>query len=280
MANLKNITELPLVDSINGINLIVNDNGAAKQVPADAIGKVKTINGFEPDENGNVEIEVPEGFSGSWNDLSDKPFYAEEKKTLVVEGVSDSGNYNVQTQLEIGKEYTYCIDGIEYTGVCIQDDIDKTVYFYTEDESSSYAIVYEYGINLSNMYFDLNASHKIELVERVIHKLDIKYLPDTGNKSYYVSNVNATIGNKEVYDALLAFYNNPALGFPNIVIKDGKYLCKVISAHRVSDEGGNYANLKGFRVTYCYMQGDLQARLIIISPTQQDANLIESQDMA
>lgn len=278
MANLKNITELPLADSIDGINLIANDNGSAKQVPADAIGKIKSVNGVEPDENGSVNIEIPEGFSGNWNDLKDKPFYIEEKKTLVVEGVSDSGNYNIQAQLEIGKKYTYCIDEIEYTGVCIQDDVDKTVYLYTEDNSSSYAIIYEYGINLNNMYFDLNTSHKIELVDRVIHKLDTKYLP-----AYYISNTsNSAIGNKEVYDALLAFYNNPALGFPNIVIKSPSNgsLCKVISASWVSNEGGNYTNLKGFRVTYCYMQGSLHSQMIIISPTQQDANSIENQDMA
>lgn len=38
---------------------------------------VKTVNGIEPDENGNVEIEVASGSGGgvsSWNDLEDKPF--------------------------------------------------------------------------------------------------------------------------------------------------------------------------------------------------------------
>lgn len=58
MANLKNITDLPVVESAEGLNLIVNDNGAAKQIPANRVGKVKTINGIAPDENGNVEIEV------------------------------------------------------------------------------------------------------------------------------------------------------------------------------------------------------------------------------
>lgn len=77
MANLKNITELPVAESAEGLNLIVNDNGVAKQIAADSVGKVKTVNGTEPDEHGNVEVEIPEGFSGSWNDLSDKPFYTE-----------------------------------------------------------------------------------------------------------------------------------------------------------------------------------------------------------
>lgn len=38
MANLKNITELPLAESADGLNLIVNDNGAAKQIAAGAVG--------------------------------------------------------------------------------------------------------------------------------------------------------------------------------------------------------------------------------------------------
>lgn len=38
MANLKNITELPLAESAEGLNLIVNDNGAAKQIAASAVG--------------------------------------------------------------------------------------------------------------------------------------------------------------------------------------------------------------------------------------------------
>jgi len=38
MANLKNITEVPMVESAEGLNLIVNDNGAAKQIAASAVG--------------------------------------------------------------------------------------------------------------------------------------------------------------------------------------------------------------------------------------------------
>lgn len=38
MANLKNITDLPIAESAEGVNLIVNDNGAAKQIAASAVG--------------------------------------------------------------------------------------------------------------------------------------------------------------------------------------------------------------------------------------------------
>lgn len=38
MINLKNITDLPVAESAEGLNLIVNDNGAAKQIAASAVG--------------------------------------------------------------------------------------------------------------------------------------------------------------------------------------------------------------------------------------------------
>lgn len=38
MANLKNITDLPVAESAEGLNLIVNDSGAAKQIAASAVG--------------------------------------------------------------------------------------------------------------------------------------------------------------------------------------------------------------------------------------------------
>lgn len=38
MASLKDITQLPVAESADGLNLIVNDNGAAKQIAASAVG--------------------------------------------------------------------------------------------------------------------------------------------------------------------------------------------------------------------------------------------------
>lgn len=38
MANLKRIAELPVAESADGLNLIVNDNGSAKQIAASVVG--------------------------------------------------------------------------------------------------------------------------------------------------------------------------------------------------------------------------------------------------
>ena len=37
MANFKNITDLPVAESAEGLNLIVNDSGSAKQIAASAV---------------------------------------------------------------------------------------------------------------------------------------------------------------------------------------------------------------------------------------------------
>lgn len=47
MANLKNITELPLAESTENLNLIVSDNGVAKQIAASALG----VGGTQSDWN-------------------------------------------------------------------------------------------------------------------------------------------------------------------------------------------------------------------------------------
>ncbi len=38
MANLKHINDLPVAESADGLNLIVNDNGCAKQIPVSEVG--------------------------------------------------------------------------------------------------------------------------------------------------------------------------------------------------------------------------------------------------
>ena len=136
MANLKNITDLPMAESTEGLNLIVNDNGAAKQIAADKVGRVKSVNGAEPDDNGNVEIEIPEGFSGSWNDLTDRPFYTEEEP-VEVEVVAettvtippDGMPYGlVQCPiLKHGQEYIINWNGVQYTCQAIDVGYDMIV---------------------------------------------------------------------------------------------------------------------------------------------------------
>lgn len=84
MANLKNITELPMAESADGLNLIVNDNGAAKQIAASAVSVQADWNQNDPTrpdyvknrpfyeaEDGEVhkipEKYLPDGIGGAGN---------------------------------------------------------------------------------------------------------------------------------------------------------------------------------------------------------------------
>lgn len=79
MANFKNITDLPIAESAEGLNLIVNDNGSAKQIAADKIGGGEKLSDFENDlfykkkelfleltEKDFVEWEHPNGDFTPW----------------------------------------------------------------------------------------------------------------------------------------------------------------------------------------------------------------------
>ena len=82
MANLKNITDLPVAESAEGLNLIVNDNGAAKQIAASAVGAQADF--AVTDETSPAFIKnKPEVVQADWAvkdetnpaHLKNKPFY-------------------------------------------------------------------------------------------------------------------------------------------------------------------------------------------------------------
>lgn len=177
MANLKSITELPVVESAEGLNLIVNDNGSAKQIAASAVGRIKTVNGTQPDDDGNIQIDT----ASSWNDLKDKPFYEEQNITLEVEGVPDEyGNYEgLKTSIVAGKEYTFFIDDVEYSNTAYFDDTDVCVVLLALNSAGeTVAWLNKNYISLNPDAFDLSVSHKIEMLEEpIVHKIDAKYLP-------------------------------------------------------------------------------------------------------
>ena len=79
MANLKNITELPVAESAEGLNLIVNDNGRAKQIAASAVGA--QADWSVTDENSPAFIKnKPEQVQPDWsqNDPT-KPDYVKNR---------------------------------------------------------------------------------------------------------------------------------------------------------------------------------------------------------
>ena len=53
-------------------------------------GRVKTVNGIEPDDAGNITVEVADGFSGEYNDLKGKTHYDTRKWVDVIDETCDS----------------------------------------------------------------------------------------------------------------------------------------------------------------------------------------------
>lgn len=96
-----NNTEV-LAEAGENAKLVVEEDGELKRIPASAVGQVKTVNGVEPDEAGNVGV--------SYNNLLDRPFYEEE--LLCVKPTVDPNNIgfawrkvsdnNLSTPLENG----------------------------------------------------------------------------------------------------------------------------------------------------------------------------------
>lgn len=184
MANLKNITELPVAESADGLNLIVNDNGAAKQIAADSVCKVKSVNGTQPDENGNVQIDT----ASSWNDLKDKPFYSDTDIKIAVEQQiaefvqgDEVYQYPITLPSDIydSKEVdilwdgvTYRIDGAELKGHDYDspniDGSGNSIFYIRENRGQVYI-----------QTFDESSTHEIGItyINETVHKIDTKYLP-------------------------------------------------------------------------------------------------------
>lgn len=96
---IKKISELEHLEELTSAsNVIIEENGEAKRFSAASLGKVKTVNGVEPDENGNIEVEA--GGSG--------------------EQVSPDWNQNDSTQPDYVKNRTHWVEGnqtvIEWDG--------------------------------------------------------------------------------------------------------------------------------------------------------------------
>lgn len=194
MAEFKKLSDVEIIETpIDTANVLIEEGGVIKKAPKSAVGTVKSVNGVEADENGDVAIET----AASWNDLKDKPFYEEAKKSLVVEGMSNSyGSYSLQLGESIvtGKTYTFIIDNVEYTGIGYYDDSSGMSIDLSNTEGSTVAYVGGFNIQLLSEFFDLTVPHKIEYLDIAIKPLDEKYIPDIAlAKSFIIDRANGTI---------------------------------------------------------------------------------------
>ena len=89
-----NNTEV-LAEAGENAKLVVEEDGELKRIPASAVGQVKTVNGVEPDESGNVDVSgLPEGVPVIQS--------ATVGQTVVVKAVDESGKPTEWEAVDVG----------------------------------------------------------------------------------------------------------------------------------------------------------------------------------
>lgn len=179
---------------------------AANAVTSISIEIEKTISKtideiYIPDTIARIE-DIPEGFSGSWNDLEDKPFYEENVQTIIEWDGSTDGRDSVSPTdgLTLVKVHDL-VDATDLIGatlylsdgntiVLTSDNIASETDMYIIMDPSSYN-TYLYGVqalSVSGITFPSTGLYaavgdvyftKLELGEVIIHTIDEKFIPDS-----------------------------------------------------------------------------------------------------
>ena len=195
-------SELEIVQEIQKDNyLIIETKEGLKRISTDKVGKVKTVNETEPDENGNIEVPIPQGFSGSWNDLKDKPFYEESKEVVALPETAVTCDYfnnsskkfthffdteiELNTELHVGEECVVVYDGKEYTAKVKDSEDGRYIVnnpydnYVGESVDLPFGLYFGFGnINkLSGVVCNDNLEHTFEIksTKKIIHKIERKY---------------------------------------------------------------------------------------------------------
>lgn len=194
-------TDLKVIDTINSGSEIAQENiDILKQMQGDIDNKVSSVNGSTPDESGNVEVEIPEGFSGSWDDLTDKPFY--ETKAVIPETtftgeIAAVVNPIPFIRLVEGEEYIVTRNGVEY--ICTAEQIVTStmrvgiglgdayrIHYYNREQDNPVPFAIEYDPKLDGSYTVYHAGDtdtttiKVTVSDGsgVIIPLPEKYIPE------------------------------------------------------------------------------------------------------
>lgn len=213
------------IPEINDSTTSLIDTWSSQKINSElaSAGKVKTVNGIEPDENGNIKISVSGGTSTggvtSWNDLIDKPFednvdgreVVAEKQSLTLNKtdvcVGDTSvefhyiQYINENPLGIpfndGDKLIYIWNGVEYecTTTCIYDEVEKLDIYKIGNENIVDSRVEDTGVpffiammKAETMYM-FQISSRLENASLEIQKAvkTVKYLDNKYIKDMYGS---------------------------------------------------------------------------------------------
>lgn len=197
------ISQLEVLESAEGTRVLVEQDGEYKRVDADKLGggKVKTVNGAEPDENGNVKVEIPE--TPDWV-ATKKPgsgdivYIAEQRLT--------SGMWS-KLQMSLQPEATYvvtlngelypCVARAYGQGAILGNNTELTLNDYP------FCILWAGGTAISGMFFkrsDISYPVTLKVTNQggyVYDKMPEEYLPDGVVKSVNGTEPDAD-GNVEI----------------------------------------------------------------------------------
>lgn len=205
MANLKNITELPVTESADGLNLIVNDNGVAKQIAASKVGAQADWN--VEDENSPAFVKnKPVIAQTDWNQndpsapnyVKNRPFYEETTEALILEryqtrNFSGQPEYpageDINASIVVGRTYIVVWDGVEYE--CRAELFNEMPFIgdyslcdvggegWNTEEGFPFMFMQQAPSTYTMMLSKQAGVHDVTIYERntVVHRLDTKYLP-------------------------------------------------------------------------------------------------------
>lgn len=189
MANLKNITELPVAESAEGLNLIVNDNGAAKQIAASAVGAQADF--AVTDETSPAFIKnKPEVAQADWNQndssapdyVKNRTHWVDKSEVIVLEGElkNSDGDYYLSSENEFesfdGQQVSVTFNN-EHCDLILRYDPDDKSYMATLPNDTVLCAWTSDEKWIWECFGKVAGTITITIIYEIVHKLDAKYLP-------------------------------------------------------------------------------------------------------
>lgn len=207
MANLKNITELPVAESTDGLNVIVNDNGSAKQIAASSVGVT------------------------SWNNLTDKPFYEEVDTTAVFVEEEFELQYEEPSANVFGASLPFPVElgslcDIVMNGVSYNDIVLKTVQTLYEGCTLRFAPT-AMAIYVPTDVKELIVSLTVK--NTTTHQIDEKFIPDSVKDRVFIMDMTVLTPDNFTDTTYGNTVKEALLNGKTVLTYDGTYYFNVIA---------------------------------------------------
>ena len=146
----------------NNIMYIRNEVGELVPVSMIASGSVKSVNNIKPDKNGNVIMEIPEGFSGDYNDLINIPSQNVQRiESLDFDNIVnlrdiDSGSYILYGKFKpySGSDSTLTFGANLLVNILKSTDYSQVQIFYPNDNCIQYLKITDTTYERTNVYLN------------------------------------------------------------------------------------------------------------------------------